>query len=481
MTTFQDPQPLSRRALRQSERAGSEPAAGAVPTTEAVDDAVADDVTPAAESSATDSVSWIAAAPPSPSAQVWAVPAPAAQQAEPGASEPAATQSAPSMPVEHTLTRRELRAMRQAEEEAAKLARRRGFFGRSAAEPSQDADEPVAEPAVEETPVFAPIERGDDTSDSVSVPDLFAVPAADTTVHSAPADAVEPAIVEPDVVEPEIVEPVESALAEPAVVELVFDEPAVEAEPVTEPPVVAEPIVVEPVVIDEVVSPVDVIVEAVVEEMPADAEEPTQAPQDDVLPELVEPQPETPDAEHPFVGLTPGDTPEEAAAVVDEVPAAAWTPPPGHWSVQGEMDDELHHTLDTSINRSVGGTHSATNALVLPSIPDVNDFRGALTDTGEVMLTGSIQVPHSLSSGGNAAVDDRGVDALLDLSDEFVTTDSAPIRAINAVSTHTSNHGIITAQKPKGNRALTVLLISASGLAVAVAGLLIAAFAFNAF
>jgi hypothetical protein len=49
------------------------------------------------------------------------------------------------------------------------------------------------------------------------------------------------------------------------------------------------------------------------------------------------------------------------------------------------------------------------------------------------------------------------------------------------VSTHNTGHGVTHTQKPKGNRALTGLLIAASSMAVVVAGLLVAALAFNLF
>ena len=99
------------------------------------------------------------------------------------------------------------------------------------------------------------------------------------------------------------------------------------------------------------------------------------------------------------------------------------------------------------------------------------------------MLTGSIDLPHSFAATGQSdRFDNDGMDALFDLSDaEVISTDSSPVRAIRAVSTHTSGHGVTHTQKPKGTRALTVLLITACSLAVVVAGVLIAAFATNVF
>jgi hypothetical protein len=166
---------------------------------------------------------------------------------------------------------------------------------------------------------------------------------------------------------------------------------------------------------------------------------------------------------------------------VDATPTTqAWSAPVGHWSTQADLDDEAQpHT----INRRVGTGSSATNALVLPSIPLGSDIRGPLTENGHITLTGSIDLSHSLgSTGAPDRLENTSMDALFDMHDaEAVSTDSAPVRAIRAVSTHNTGHGVTHTQKPKGNRALTGLLIAASSMAVVVAGLLVAALAFNLF
>jgi len=167
-----------------------------------------------------------------------------------------------------------------------------------------------------------------------------------------------------------------------------------------------------------------------------------------------------------------------AAPALEE--PAGWRAPTGHWSTQADVEDDANAS---TINRRVGSGTTATSALVLPEIPVGSDIRGPLTSTGEVMLTGSIDLPHSLSSTGSSGrMEHAGIDSLFDLSDhEVISTDSQPVRAIKAVSTHQTGHGVTHTQKPKGTRALTVLLISASAMAVVVAGLLVAAFAFNIF
>lgn len=149
----------------------------------------------------------------------------------------------------------------------------------------------------------------------------------------------------------------------------------------------------------------------------------------------------------------------------------------GRWSRQAAVEDEPN---DSVASRTISSGTSATSALVLPAIPFATDIRGPLNSSGEAMLTGSIDLPSTLSASGvSDRFDHADIDSLLDLNDsDMVSTDSAPVRAIKAVSTF-SNQSVTQTQKPKGTRALTVLLISASSMAVVVAGLLVAAFAFN--
>jgi hypothetical protein len=114
-------------------------------------------------------------------------------------------------------------------------------------------------------------------------------------------------------------------------------------------------------------------------------------------------------------------------------------------------------------------------------MPRANPFPSALNATGEILLTGSIDLPRSLSSvgGDSRHFDDSDVDLMYDDKErELSLTDSSPVSAIRAVSTHTSARGVISsANKPRGNRLLTVLLVTAAVMAVGVVGLLIAGLA----
>jgi hypothetical protein len=153
--------------------------------------------------------------------------------------------------------------------------------------------------------------------------------------------------------------------------------------------------------------------------------------------------------------------------------------PTGHWAAQ--LDDDGDEVMETTVNRTIGTATVTTNALVLPTTPDT-DIRGPLTSTGEILLTGSIDLPASLASTGvTSRIESSGMDHLFETHDaEVVSTDSKPVSAIRAVSTQ-SGSGLTHAPKSKGNRALTALLVAAVGMGVVVVGLLGLALAFGAF
>jgi hypothetical protein len=154
-----------------------------------------------------------------------------------------------------------------------------------------------------------------------------------------------------------------------------------------------------------------------------------------------------------------------------------WVAPAGHWSRQADLDDETQEWSGT-ITRDVGigNVSTTTSTLIVPNAPKLSDFPAALTSTGEVLLTGSIDLPRSLSALGTDSrrYDDPNVDHMFDSHDgEFTATNSTPVRAAKAVSTHTSARGTIGASAPHGNRMWTVLFVSAFVLAVVVAGLFV--------
>jgi hypothetical protein len=159
---------------------------------------------------------------------------------------------------------------------------------------------------------------------------------------------------------------------------------------------------------------------------------------------------------------------------VDPVVVTTGERPVGHWTTQSDIDDRTQIN-ESTISRRVGSGAITTSALVLPQIPGHN------MSTGEVMLTDSISLPSAMAAtGAHSPIDESDLDHLLDPGDhQLVNTDSVPIRAIRAVSGQTgSRNQLITNSKPAhSNRALTALIVSASGMVVVVVTLLVVALA----
>jgi len=174
----------------------------------------------------------------------------------------------------------------------------------------------------------------------------------------------------------------------------------------------------------------------------------------------------------PSISAAPLASGSDASAFAPPQPNP--TAPQGHWTRQMVEGDD---PTETTVSRQVGAGAPTTNALVLPEVPPVLDLGGPLNSTGEILLTGSVPLSQSLSTTGavdrldGAELDDRFDDRSL----AETAADAAPVRAIAASSAHPLGTPIVANGKPRGNRALTALLVSASVLAVVVTGLVVAA------
>ncbi|PPF85124.1 hypothetical protein C5B96_06675 [Subtercola sp. Z020] len=162
-------------------------------------------------------------------------------------------------------------------------------------------------------------------------------------------------------------------------------------------------------------------------------------------------------------------------------PAAAGTAPTDREVDRPKPTDSSFDALIAS--RGVGSSNSVatTSALVLPSVPNHGDVGTALDETGEVIITGSIDLPMSLGSMGAAPADgleSSELDAYLD-PDGDVGSDVAPVSATRAVSTHGSSSGLIAPPKRSRTNAPVVLAVVAGVLAIGVIGLIVAVVAFR--
>jgi hypothetical protein len=161
-----------------------------------------------------------------------------------------------------------------------------------------------------------------------------------------------------------------------------------------------------------------------------------------------------------------------------------YTPPFGHWSMQAKIDDE-NQTLDHSVRRDLSsGGAITTSALVLPSIPQAGDITRPISNTGEILITGSVELPSSLGSTGSYPThfDRSDVDAIIAADDrEDSTAGSAPVRAIRAVSTNNDSPALLAETRATESRTPFVLAIIAGATLVIAVGLVIAGFIFNVF
>jgi hypothetical protein len=185
---------------------------------------------------------------------------------------------------------------------------------------------------------------------------------------------------------------------------------------------------------------------------------------------------------------TPAPSPAAAASTAQE--PTGLTPPLGHWSI--DRDDDSHietigrrddQTFDDLVGRGIGagGIPTTTNALILPAIPRQGNT-GPITSTGEIMITGSIDLPRSLGATGQHPnlFDSSEMDRMLDQLDEGGHhNDVAPVSASRAVSTHTSTRGVMTPPRKRGASLPTVLAITAAVLAIGVLSLFVVGYAFN--
>ncbi|NQX10129.1 hypothetical protein HQQ80_00630 [Microbacteriaceae bacterium VKM Ac-2855] len=166
----------------------------------------------------------------------------------------------------------------------------------------------------------------------------------------------------------------------------------------------------------------------------------------------------------------------------------SFTVPIEHLHITEELDNKARGDADVSfdalIAQGVASTAAVTttNALILPTITSAPSAGGP--DTGEVLVTGTIDLPRSLGSTGQHPnlYDSPDVDRMFDRVDrDQAPADSVPVRASSAISTHTSTRGVIAPQQKKGVSLPVVLAITAAALLVGVVVLLVGGFVLNIF
>jgi hypothetical protein len=380
---------------------------------------------------------------------------------------PAAHSAAPPLedPLNHTLSRRELREMRAAEEQQAPALQLPGsqlpesidtILNSGPIEiptlaPPPGQSQALAE-AMAEFDLLTRARRDAEARARDAQVASLATPIIPTQQQpivqaSAPVPVAPPAVIQPSVPQPPAPYPVEPQLVFPP------SAPAPTAVPQSAPAPLA-PMLIDPIFVQPVFDP--------------PAFDPQAQP-----PHGQPPQAQPPQAQ-PAQYQPEQDPPQDAHG--GRSPRAS-----NHWRVQAAMEDtELPY--ENTLSRTVGSNTSAitTSALVLPSVPQPDSLLASLNSTGEILVTGSINLPRSLGSTGahphrvdNSDYEDDPFD------NQVAAPDSAPVRAVRAVSTNTSTRGVIETRRPQGNRMLTAVIIVAGVLCVGLVSLLIYALATN--
>lgn len=143
---------------------------------------------------------------------------------------------------------------------------------------------------------------------------------------------------------------------------------------------------------------------------------------------------------------------------------------------------DLPATFDQLLSRSTGAT-PLPNTFIVTQAPEVAPLVAPLTATGEVLVTGSFQLPEGLGSTGHAkgTADGKEIDATLVDGELPSHSSPTPIAASAAVSTVKMPGEVIKPPVPeKSSKLMMTLAITAGVLGLALVGVLILAFATGA-
>ncbi len=160
------------------------------------------------------------------------------------------------------------------------------------------------------------------------------------------------------------------------------------------------------------------------------------------------------------------------ASLLDEAPAAGQ---PAAVDVPPSFDQLLTRTT---------GAIAIPNALIVSQAPEVAPLVAPVTATGEVIVTGTFNLPEGLGSTGHAkgTADGKEIDATLVDGELPSHSSPTPIAASAAVSTAKAPGDVIKPPVPeKGGKLMMSLAITAGVLALALVGVLILAFVTGVF
>jgi hypothetical protein len=163
--------------------------------------------------------------------------------------------------------------------------------------------------------------------------------------------------------------------------------------------------------------------------------------------------------------------PQAPAPVRQQGPALAWAD-----------EQDVQEGFTGLLSRSVQGSHGSANALILPNDPQP-DLTHAVSANGDIFITGSMNLPRSLSTTGAPSnlYDSHEIDRLYEASQDEPAAGVAPVRASKAVSGAPHDRGFASAPRRRGNVLPTVLAIVAGAMAVGVVTLLVGSWVLKLF
>lgn len=170
---------------------------------------------------------------------------------------------------------------------------------------------------------------------------------------------------------------------------------------------------------------------------------------------------------------------EDSFSVFDDPAIRQATPSTEVSTGAGDFDD----LISRAVAQEGAASTSNTSALILPNLPDTGELSGPIGETGELFITGSIELPKSLGeTGGHAPLHDSvEADPLGELGfddldlDSMPTTDDSisPVSATRAVSAMSAGDAIVAQETKEKSKLPLVLILTGGGLVVAVGALLI--------
>ncbi|PFG31167.1 hypothetical protein [Paramicrobacterium agarici] len=137
--------------------------------------------------------------------------------------------------------------------------------------------------------------------------------------------------------------------------------------------------------------------------------------------------------------------------------------------------DSAARAFDTLVAPEARGSDAFTTSsvLILPGAPSTPP-KAPASGTGEILVTGSVDLPRSASQDRPSSTDHSEIDSGSDNSAESPATAGTPVSATRAVSTHAVSRDVITPPtKASNSKLLMILAITAGVLCVAVIGVVI--------